>query len=508
MHSAIQDPQHGMAAHGGISRTPSMRMCMRLGFAVQGRDVLQFSHGTPSQTTKVALGPSSRKKRVNCRVLCSLHTMGLESSKYQARVSPQMQKDIQESARAAFVYGHFLHASSCCTSAPLRLALAEICEQIARDNTGSSIDLFCKARAALPVPLEHELDSDCLDCDLRGCSTVQDVASLFLQRVVANHLRKGADLVVWSRSNYPYFAFCDLQGADREELDSRIALDAISPLSALTVACYMQDALKQHQVPSAEEKVFPALPADSQMSQPDDALAWSDVEYCHGGAANGQKLTVRKWRRKEQLFHGHRARHKLAELRVGNEAVSCTCGACAENGHSGTLPPQSIVQPVGIKVGMVMELSTGFVCNLLASGRRLFSLTKSHSYWKAKRHNIPVVASLDPEIDDDPVNVLRYLAEGDLVKSSEAGLHPAIVEVAGNSADALHVRSVGGTLVFVMTGCAELEGESVGSLKRRIAGRLSLCELVVVHLVAPFADHVEDSQLLSTLVSWPGWLAL
>ena len=54
-------------------------------------------------------------------------------------------------------------------------------------------------RPCAALPLQHDLD-DC-ECDFRGCSNVEDVVSLFFQRV-ANHLLKGAK-DVWAGPMVP-----------------------------------------------------------------------------------------------------------------------------------------------------------------------------------------------------------------------------------------------------------------------------------------------------------------
>ncbi|CAK9107302.1 unnamed protein product [Durusdinium trenchii] len=488
---------------------------------------------------------------------------------YEGRIREEMQAAIRKEAAHILLSGRYLKAS---WQRPGPAALAQVLEQIYQHRHAATMfELFRKTAEALP--LKYPLSSEYLVmCDLRGCSTVMDVAAIFLERVVAQHLHQEADQRLWSTARAGHgavSAFCwgisyitctcccvgqyeqkikfPLGGCgcspkhtspSRRDLalaDLRCAKQGILPLSALAVRCVLERLTSSAPSASAASATSATRYAQEEVnttSMPlgvlgSEALAASDRPWNwpelrslygrHAFATTGYERRQRQ--REEEAQEAERRSHPYSSFEVLADVENTSC----------PLKAGDLVHPVEIHPGMLMESATGAHYDMIGEDSEALMVPTSH-WWLAMDEILILDA---PESLEDPVSWThldprsyrravttaspvpmeqverlseelkpeqhQMLAPGDLVRSSEAKLHPEFQAVEPGPKDLIHILTLDGRLIFTVAADDYLLDFPLSSLTRKVSESLHLNALLQLELVPSSGISLDASKPLSSL---------
>lgn len=324
---------------------------------------------------------------------------------YEAQISANMQKQIHQSAEKVLMNGSYLR-SKCCGGLSGAAALSLVTSAVHECKDAESSQKLLQGVAA-KLPLVAGLsDKDFQLCDLRGCTTVGDVANALLQRIVVRFLVSYATSYLWptartdnsavhpccwavsyatgtcicvscyeSRVPFPFMGICPcgpccLGEATRTAeatADFRTALHGVPPLAVIATATSWRRVLALHKPPHIDVLVSGnALKGGGAARVDDKNWNWVDMHECIG------------------FFDRSDSKHlRIPPVPVGFIVVAEDGVVCNQGSRSNKIKnfaKGEKVFPLKIN-GETLELKGGFQCSVISeAGVRL--LTPLTTHWR------------------------------------------------------------------------------------------------------------------------------
>lgn len=291
--------------------------------------------------------------------------------------------------------GRYLCGTGYCGNSG-KAALATVFEAVyAHKDDGSAKQLFTDVAAALN--LRHPLDKKDLDlCDLRGCVTVGDVASVLMQRIVVRcfireavsrllpvaRAEQGAasplcwalsfatctccclscnqQLLAFPHSGCPCGPCCiDHSRGDVAWSDFRVGLEGIPPIVVVAIGAAWKKLVALYQPPHMDELLSSTV-LDGEGSIPVNDKNWNWVDMVHVLGLGGREIAAPR-----QL-----AMRPMCSFRVVAEAgAECTVRKTGKLAGK-KLKYGEIVHPLEIK-GSRLDLGGGMSCSIVSGEERL-----------------------------------------------------------------------------------------------------------------------------------------